>query len=168
MTGAIVWITGLPASGKSTFAARLRAVLVEARVPCAVLDGDEVREALDHRDHTLAGRGRFYRALAALAANLARQGLTVLVPATAPLRSHRDEARARFARVLEIHVQTSLAECERRDPKGLYALARAGQAPDLPGAGTPYEPPDHPDVVAAGGEDGAAIAAAARLISRTA
>lgn len=165
MSGAIVWITGLPASGKSTLAARIRAGLAEAGVACAVLDSDEIRDALGHQDHSPEGRLVFYRALASLAALLARQGLAVLVPATAPSRSHRAAARALVPRFFEVHVSTPAAECRRRDPKGLYARAQAGNAPDLPGAGAPYEPPINPDVVAAGGEDDGAVSAVIRLVT---
>jgi adenylylsulfate kinase len=165
MTGAIVWITGLPASGKSTLAARIKTALDGAGVPCAVLDGDDVRAALGHDDHSPAGRAWFYRALASLAALLARQGLAVLVPATAPLRSQREAARALFPRFLEVHVCTPAIECEGRDPKGLYARARAGGAPDLPGVGAPYEPPIDPDVIATSGEDDAAAAAVFRRLT---
>ncbi len=166
MSGAIVWITGLPASGKSTLAARIREALAKTGGACAILDGDEVRQALAHHDHSPAGRAAFYHALASLAALLAGQGLTVLVPATAPLRSHRAAARALFPRFLEVHVSTPAGECERRDPKGLYARARAGAAPDLPGPGAPYEPPVTPDVVATGGEDEGAAAAVVRLLAQ--
>jgi len=93
------------------------------------------------------------------AALLAHQGQLVLVAATAPRRAHRAQARALAPRFLEVHVATPLAECRARDPKGLYAAATAGAAPDLPGAGAPYEPPASPEVVASGGEDEAAVQA---------
>ncbi len=162
---AVVWVTGLPASGKSTLAGRLAARLRAELVPCLVLDGDTVRGALGRpAGHGAEERDRFYEGLARLAASLAEQGLVVIVPATAPRRAHRDAARALSPRFLEVLVATPLETCARRDPKGLYAAARRGDAPDLPGAGAPYEPPLAPDVVAAGGEDeGAVEAIAARL-----
>ncbi|BDG03000.1 adenylyl-sulfate kinase [Anaeromyxobacter oryzae] len=158
--GAVVWVTGLPASGKSTLAGRLAARLRADRVPCLVLDGDAVRAALGRP----AGRGaddrdRFYAALGSLAATFAEQGLVVIVPATAPRRAHRDAARALAPRFLEVLVATPLEACARRDPKGLYAAARRGEAPELPGAGAPYEPPLAPDVIASGGEDERAVEA---------
>jgi adenylylsulfate kinase len=161
--GTVAWITGLPGSGKSTLAARIAALLRAAAVPCVVLDGDEVREALGRP----AGRGpaerdELYSALARLAALLARQGLVVLVAATANRAAHRERARALAPRFLEVHVATPAAECERRDPKGLYARARSGAAAGLPGVDAPYEPPTAPDVVAAGGED---EGAAARVVA---
>jgi len=155
--GVVVWLTGLPASGKSTLAERVREALVRAGRPCAVLDSDEVRAALGERGYDPAARDAFYRTLGELAAMLAGQGLVVLVPATAHRRAHRTAARAAAPRFVEVWVRTPAAECERRDVKGLYARARAGDAPTLPGVGVAYEPPEAPDVVADGGLDEAAV-----------
>jgi adenylylsulfate kinase len=151
----VVWITGLPSSGKSTLAARLRERLARA----LVLDGDEVRDALGMHGYDAAARDAFYRALAGLAALVARQGLVAIVAATAPTREQRQHARALAPRFVEVFVDTPLAECARRDAKGLYAAARGGAAPTLPGGGAAYERPEAPDVIAHGGEDDAAIAA---------
>jgi adenylylsulfate kinase len=159
MTGAVVWITGLPASGKSTLAARVRAHLG----PVVVLDGDEVREALAAGGFDRGGRDAFYATLGRLAALLAHQGHVVVVPATAPRRAHRDAARELAPRFVEVYVQTPLEVCAARDPKGLYAAARAGRAPALPGVGEPYEPPVDPDVIAGDDHDAAIAAIATRL-----
>jgi adenylylsulfate kinase len=156
VTGAIVWFTGLPASGKTTLARRVREALGPAR-PALVLDGDEVRDALGAHGYSDHDRDRFYAALANLAGLVARQGFVALVPATAPRRAHRAAARDPGARVVEVWLRTQAAECERRDPKGLYAAARRGEIPALPGAGAAYEPPDDPEIVATGGEDAAAV-----------
>lgn len=162
-TGTVVWITGLPASGKTTLAAAVRDRLATAgRRACAVLDSDEVRDALGHESYAAADRERFYATLARLAALLSRQGLVVVVPATAPRRQHRDAARGLAPRFVEVHVRTPLEECERRDPKGLYRRARSGEAPTLPGAGAAYEAPEHPEVVADGGHDVRAVEAIVR------
>lgn len=159
MTGAVVWFTGLPASGKTTLAERLR-----EHVGGVLLDGDALREVLDSADY--ADRDAFYRRLADLAVLLAHQGHVVLVAATAPRRAHRDRARATAPRFVEVHVATPLAECERRDPKQLYARARRGEAPLLPGVGVPYEPPLAPEVTARG-DAGAAIAEITRKLCRS-
>lgn len=161
--GAVVWLTGLPASGKSTLAARLETRLREMRVAAVVLDGDEVREVLEPRPgHEPAARDGFYRTLGGLAALLAGRGLIVLVAATAHQRAWREHARRRAPRFVEVHVATPLEECRRRDPRGLYA--RSSSLPDLPGGGVVYEPPEHPDVVAPHGDDPrAADAVLARL-----
>jgi len=161
VTGLVVWFTGLPASGKSTLARRVRELVRDG----IVLDSDEVRAALGDDRYAPGDRDAFYRALAELAGLLARQGQLVLVAATAPRRAHREHARRLAPRYLEAYVAAPLAVCEHRDVKGLYARARAGDAPTLPGAGAPYEPPLHPDVIADGGRDDAAAAALARLIS---
>jgi adenylylsulfate kinase len=155
VTGIVVWFTGLPASGKSTLARRVRAELA-GRTPCVVLDSDEVREALGERSYAAADRDAFYRALAGLAAMLAHQDHVVLVAATAPRRAHRAHARAGAPAFLQVHVRTPQELCEQRDIKGLYARARRGEAPDLPGVGGAYEPPEAADVIADGGDDAAA------------
>jgi adenylylsulfate kinase len=160
-----VWVTGLPASGKSTLARRLAARLRSDATPCAVLDGDDVRSALGRP----AGRGErerdaFYAALAALASLLAAQGLVVVVAATAGRRTYRERARDLAPRYLEVHVATPAAECERRDPKGLYTAARAGRATGVPGLDAPYDVPASPEVVAAGGDDAGAVERLAALL----
>jgi adenylylsulfate kinase len=156
--GAVVWVTGLPASGKSTLAAGLRRALTRDLHPCCVLDGDEVRGALVPRPgYTQAERDTFYATLARLSALLARQGLIVIVAATAHRRAHREDARALVERFIEVHVRVPLDECVRRDTKGLYAADRAGALSGLPGADVAYEPPTAPEVVASGGEDAGAV-----------
>jgi adenylylsulfate kinase len=150
--GAVVWLTGLPASGKSTLAARLDARLREMRIAAVVLDGDEVRDAIVPRPgHEPAERDAYYRTLAGLAALLAERGLIVIVAATAHQRVWRDVARERAPRFVEVHVATPLDECRARDPRGLYA--RAAWLPELPGVNVTYEAPEHPDVVAPQGDD---------------
>lgn len=176
--GAIVWFTGLPSSGKTTLARRAQARLVAAGRPAVVLDSDELRDALDAHAYAPGDRDRFYRTVAALAVMLARQGVVAMVAATAPHRADRDRVRDELgrdpaARFVEVWVATPLAECEARDPKGLYAQARRG-APggvtdQLPGVGVAYEPPLAPEVTANGGFDDAALAAIDRhLDPRTA
>lgn len=161
--GTVVWFTGLPASGKTTLATRVRAVLVD---PCVLLDSDEVRDALGATGYAGDERDAFYHALGGLAALLARQGFVVLVAATAPRRAHRDHARAHAPRFVEVWVNADAAECAARDVKGLYAKAGRGEAPDLPGVGAPYEPPRAPDVIAGGGDDLAAVDAIVAAITR--
>ncbi len=158
MKGAVVWVTGLPSAGKSTLARRIQARLAARGLGAALLDGDEVRRCLvPGPGHLPAERDAFYETLARLAALLARQGLVALVAATAHRQAHRDRGRELAPRFLEVFVRTPVAECERRDAKGLYALFREGKAPLLPGPGVPYEAPAAPDVVAEGGEDDRAV-----------
>ncbi|MGN6104967.1 MAG: adenylyl-sulfate kinase [Kofleriaceae bacterium] len=161
--GVVVWFTGLPASGKTTLAEAVRDRVGPAR-PCLVLDSDAVREALGAAGYADRERDAFYGALGRLAALIAEQGQVVLVAATAPRRAHREAARRVAPAFVEVWVEASLAQCEARDPKGLYARARAGEAPALPGLGAPYEPPRAPEVTASGGRDAAAIDRIAGLI----
>jgi adenylylsulfate kinase len=166
--GAVAWVTGLPAAGKSTFARRLAGRLRAAGRPAVVLDGDAVRAALvPPPGYDDAGRGAFYETLGNLALVLAAEGLLVVVAATAHRRAFRDRVRARAGRFVEVLVDAPPEVCAARDPKGLWARARAGAAPDLPGAGAPYERPSAPEVVASGGEDERAVEAAAAALSGT-
>jgi len=154
VTCAVVWLTGLPASGKSTLAVSLAAHLGAVRQPAVILDGDDVREVLVPRPgHDEAGRDAMYRTLAGLAALIARQGVIAIVAATAHRRAWREFARSLAPRFVEVHVATPLAECRRRDPKGLYAAAPR----DLPGAGVAYEAPTAAEVIAPTGDNAAAI-----------
>lgn len=161
-TGAVVWFTGLPAAGKSTLASRVRGQL--GGIPI-VLDSDSLREVLGEAGYERSQRDDFYGVLGRLAVLLADQGHVVLVAATAPRRAHRDEVRAAVARFIEVHVASSRAVCEAQDVKGLYAAARGGLAPDLPGLGAPYEPPATPEVVARGGHDHVAAATVVALLA---
>lgn len=155
--GTVVWLTGLPSSGKTTLARRVQAGLRALGRPALVLDGDELRGALvPTPGHDDAARADVYETLARLAALVAAQGLDVLVPATAHRQHFRDRARRRAPRFLEVHVATPLAECRARDDKGLYARAAEGEVATLPGVGVDYEPPLAADVTATGGEDEAA------------
>lgn len=164
MSGTVVWLTGLPRSGKSTLAKAARAGLLAAGRPTLLLDGDAVRAALvPPPGYDEAGREAFYATLARLAALCASQGLIVLVPATAHRRAFREAARALAPRFLEVFVDTPVETCRARDRRALYAGAASAQ---LPGAGVAYEPPLAPDLVAHGGDDPDALAALlARLTS---
>jgi adenylylsulfate kinase len=160
VNGGVVWLTGLPQSGKSTLAARVRDALER---PSCILDSDELRQAIAwDRGYGERDRDDFYTALANLAALLARQGLVVLVPATANRRRYRERARQLAPRFLEVWIDAPAEVCAARDQKRLYRDRPAG----LPGAGADYEPPAHPDVVAAGGKDDAALAAILERLGR--
>lgn len=137
MSGVVLWFTGLPASGKSTLAAKVAEVLAP-RGDVVRLDGDEVRAVLKPTPgYTEAARADFYESLAGLAALLARQGHVVLVAATAHRRAFRDRARALAPRFVEVFLDTPADECRRRDPRGLYARGVA----EAPGVGVDYERP---------------------------
>jgi len=147
--GTIVWLTGLPSSGKSTLAERVLEELVACgQANVLVLDGDAVRAAIRPlHGYDEAGRDAFYETLARLAALLAARGPVVLVPATANRRSYRERARGLApGPFLEIFVDTDLATCRARDAKGLYARA-AQEVSTVPGAAVAYEAPLAPELV---------------------
>jgi bifunctional enzyme CysN/CysC len=166
--GATIWLTGLPASGKSTIAATVEARLLAAGRAAYVLDGDNLRHGLNgDLGFSADDRAENVRRTAEVAALLADAGVVCLAALVSPYAADREAARAAHARrdlpFLEVHVATTLAECERRDPKGLYARARAGELPGLTGVDAPYEPPEHPDLRVEPGEP--LEAAAERLLA---
>jgi len=157
-SGAIVWFTGLPSSGKSRLAQRVQARLVRDGSPCCLLDGDRVRGLLHPRPgYTRGERDDFYLTLGELALELAQQGLLVLVPATAHRRQYRDRIRARASRFIEVWMTASLEECRLRDAKQLYTQFEQGQVHGLPGQDESYEAPEQAEVTAAGGDDESAL-----------
>ncbi len=151
--GAIVWVTGLPASGKSTLAYRIVSLLRSGGRPAAFLDGDAVRSSLVPPPG-FDEAGRFYETMGNLALTLARDGLVAVVAATAPRRVFRERVRERASRFVEVFVDVPAETCAARDPKGVWVCDRAGGAPRLRGAWSViYERPLAPEVVARGGED---------------
>lgn len=145
-----VWLTGLSGAGKSTLAFALEARLLAAGVAVHVLDGDNVRHGLN-RDLSFspADRRENIRRVAEVAHLMNEAGLVVITSLISPYRVDRQMARSVIGsdRFIEVHVATPLSVCERRDAKGLYSRARAGQITDFTGIGSPYEVPDSPDVV---------------------
>jgi adenylyl-sulfate kinase len=155
--GATVWMTGLPGSGKSTIAGGVEAALLGSGRSVYILDGDNLRHGLNgDLGFSAEDRTENVRRTAEVSAMLADAGVVVLVALVSPYRADRDAARAVHAArglpFLEVHVATPLEECERRDPKGLYARARAGEITGLTGVDDPYEPPVAADVVVGAGE----------------
>jgi bifunctional enzyme CysN/CysC len=150
--GAVIWLTGLPASGKSTVAVALERELVESGRVAYLLDGDNVRHGLsDDLGFSAGDRAENIRRVGHLTRLFADAGVVAIASLVSPLRSDREIPRALSAAAdlpfIEVHVATPLEECERRDPKGLYARARAGELKGLTGIDTPYEAPENPDLV---------------------
>lgn len=147
-TGWVIWITGLPASGKSTLALAIQHQLRAMEVDVVILDSDQLRTILTP-DATYSDRerARFYDQVIQLAVLLSNQGINVCIAATANQRQIRDDARRQLARYYEIWVDTPLEVCRTRDPKGLYARAAASEQNRLPGLGATYEAPLNADVV---------------------
>ncbi len=164
--GATVWLTGLSGSGKSTIAVALLAHLTAAGVPAYCLDGDNLRHGLTgDLGFSAEDRAENVRRVGEVARLFADAGLIAVVPVISPYRAGRDHARRSHRDTgldfLEVFVDTPLAVCEDRDPKGLYARARAGELTGLTGVDDPYEAPTAPDLVVAGGTATPAAAAAA-------
>lgn len=146
--GFVVWLTGLSGAGKSTIAQRLAAELSElGRVP-EILDGDEVRTNLSAGlGFSKEDRDTNIRRIGYVARLLARNGAPVITAAISPYRSVRDEVRATTPGFVEVYVRCSLDELVRRDVKGLYARAIAGEIANFTGVSDPYEAPQDPEVV---------------------
>ena len=143
-----VWLTGLPASGKSAIARALLQQLQARGTDCAVLESDALRALITPRPkYDAAERDLFYAALAHLGEFLVQRGVPVVFDATAHRRRYRDAARARIARFAEVFVSCPLEVCEARDPKGLYRRAREETVSTLPGAQASYEAPLQPELV---------------------
>jgi adenylyl-sulfate kinase len=151
LRGATVWFTGLPASGKSTVAAAVEAQLVRVGRPAYRLDGDNLRHGVcGDLGFTAEDRDRNVRRTAEVARLFADAGVVALVSVVSPYGAARLAARELHERdglrFVEVFVNTPLEECQRRDPKGLYARAKAGELQGFTGVDDPYEPPSAPDV----------------------
>jgi bifunctional enzyme CysN/CysC len=146
---AVVWLTGLSGAGKSTIANALEARLLSMGAHSMLLDGDNVRHGLN-RDlgFTDTDRVENIRRLGEVAKLMADAGLIVITAFISPFRADRQMAREIVAPhpFLEVFVDTPLDECIRRDPKGLYAKAKAGEIPNFTGLDSPYEPPEEPEL----------------------
>lgn len=168
--GATVWFTGLSGSGKSTIAVAVEGALLEAGRACYLLDGDNLRHGLNaDLGFEPASRAENVRRVGEVARLFADAGLVSLVPVIAPYSAGRAAVRAAHEAMglslFEVHVATPLARCEQRDPKGLYAKARAGQISGMTGIDDPYEPPTAPELRLEGDEPvEVAVAAVLRLL----
>ncbi|HME48047.1 sulfate adenylyltransferase subunit CysN [Mycobacterium sp.] len=149
--GCTVWFTGLSGSGKSSVAMLAERKLLGSGRPAYVLDGDNLRHGLNaDLGFSMDDRAENLRRLAHVAKLLADSGQIVLVPAISPLAEHRELARRLHEEAglpfYEVFCDTPIEDCEKRDPKGLYAKARAGEIKDFTGIDSRYEAPEHPDL----------------------
>ena len=152
LSGATVWLTGLSGSGKSTIANAVAEQLLELGRAAYVLDGDNLRHGLNaDLGFTAADRAENVRRVGEVSRLLADAGLVALAPVISPYRADRDRVRHAHEVVglpfVEVYVDTPLELCERRDPKGLYRKARAGELTGMTGIDDPYEPPLTPEIV---------------------
>jgi adenylylsulfate kinase len=145
--GFCLWFTGLSGAGKSTIANIVVDDLRARGCKVELLDGDEVREHLSKGlGFSKEDRDINIRRIGWVAKVLARNGVVAVTAAISPYRALRDEMRDQIHNFVEVHVATTLEECEARDVKGLYAKARAGEIPEFTGISDPYEPPLDPEI----------------------
>ncbi len=150
--GATVWLTGLSGSGKSTVAVACETRLVAFERSAYILDGDNIRQGLNgDLGFSAADRAENVRRVGHLARLMADAGIVVFVPLISPYRADRDAVRvihgAADLPFFEVFVDTPIDVCEQRDPKGLYAKARAGEITGFTGIDDPYEAPVQPELV---------------------
>jgi len=148
MKAPVIWLTGIPASGKTTLANGLKNYYEKQGKPVEILDGDEIRKSLskdlgfspeDRKEHN--------RRVIFVAKILAKNGVVTLIPLISPYRETRDYARKEIPKFVEVWVKTSVEECKKRDPKGLYKKAQAGEIKNLTGLQAPYEEPQNAELV---------------------
>jgi adenylylsulfate kinase len=145
--GFTVWLTGLPCSGKSTLSLLLASELRDRGCRVEVLDGDIIRTNLSRGlGFTRQDRDINILRIGFVAHLLSRNGVAVIVAAVSPYAAARSLVRQQVARFVEVHVACPAAECQRRDVKGMYARAQAGEIRAFTGVDDPYEPPDNPEV----------------------
>ena len=146
--GFVIWLTGLPGSGKTTIATLLQERLKEKGVITAHLESDQLRKILTPEpDYSRKEREWFYSVLVFIGRLLSDHGVHVLMDATANLRKYRDDMRAAVPSFVEIYVRCPLDVCRRRDPKGIYAAAEKGETMTVPGLQESYQEPENPEVV---------------------
>lgn len=145
----VIWLTGLSGAGKSTIAAHLLDLLVQDDCDAFVLDGDRLRNGLCS-DLGFSDEDRYenIRRIGEVAKLFCDSGKLVIVATISPFQKMRDDARTRIGneRFVEIFIDTPLASCEKRDPKGLYRGARSGKIANFTGIDSPYEPPQTAEV----------------------
>jgi len=142
----VIWFTGLSGSGKSTVALALHERLIRQKVRAECLDGDAIRSLIPGLAFSRDERDAHVNRVGDWASQLEHQGIVAICSLISPYRQARAEARRRCRRFFEIYLSTPLRECERRDPKGLYARVRRREISNFTGVDDPYEPPEAPDL----------------------
>ena len=147
-SGCTVWLTGLPSSGKSTIVTKLETVLRERGAGVEILDGDEVRRNLSpDLGFTKKDRETHARRVVFVSKLLSRNGVIVLVALISPYRAFRENARKQIGSFVEVFTRCPLEVCIKRDPKGLYKKALAGEIKDMTGLQDTYEDPLNPEII---------------------
>jgi len=145
--GCVIWLTGLSGAGKSTLAQGLYDHYQGQGLRVEYLDGDSIRAVFPQTGFTKEARDEHIRRIGFLSSLLERHGVIVIAAFISPYREARADVRRMCKNFIEVYVETSLEECERRDPKGLYKKVRAGQIAHFTGVSDPYEPPQEPEIV---------------------
>ncbi|MBN2302167.1 MAG: adenylyl-sulfate kinase [Lentisphaerae bacterium] len=142
----VLWFTGLSGSGKSTIAEEIVADLEKQGVDIEYFDGDRVRNMFPNTGFTRQERDEHIRRIGFLASMLEKHGVFVVASFVSPYEEARRFVRDLCGNFIEVYVSTPVQECERRDVKGLYARARAGEIHNFTGVNDPYEPPPAPEL----------------------
>jgi adenylylsulfate kinase len=147
--GVTIWFTGLPSSGKSTLANAVARELMNNRIHTIVLDGDNIRHGLNRNlGFSETDRQENIRRIAEVAKLFTQTAIVTLTAFVSPYRSDRNAARAlQPESFIEVYCKAPVEVCEKRDPKGLYKKARAGEIKGFTGIDDPYEPPEHPEIL---------------------
>lgn len=146
----LLWFTGLSGSGKSTIANKVESTLHEMGLNTYSLDGDNIRNGINSDlSFSPEDRTENIRRIAEIANLMVDAGIITLAAFVSPYKKDRDKIKSivKDVNFVEIYINTSLEECERRDVKGLYKKARAGEIENMTGISAPYEAPEHPDIV---------------------
>jgi adenylylsulfate kinase len=146
MKPCIIWFTGLSGAGKSTLSEALISELKVRQIEFEYLDGDEIRAIMQSTGFSKDERNQHVRWVGYVATRLERHGIVVVASFVSPYRESRDFVRQLSKNFIEIYVSTSIDECERRDVKGLYKKARAGEIKNFTGVSDAYEPPVAPEL----------------------
>lgn len=154
--GAVIWLTGLSGSGKSTVACEVEHALIENGINAYVLDGDNIRHGLNKNlGFSPEDRSENIRRIGEVAKLFSEANVVTVTAFISPYRADRDQVRAIVpeGQFFEVFCDAPLETCEERDPKGLYKKARAGEIPEFTGISAPYEAPDKPELVLKTGEE---------------
>ena len=147
LTPSVIWLTGLPCSGKTTIAQEVTQKLAHLGYAVEHLDGDSVRNYFPETAFTEVARNEHIRRMGFLAKKLSEQGVFVVASFVSPYQEGRDEVRKICSRFFEIYVSTPLEICEKRDVKGHYAKARRNELQNFTGISAPYQIPTHPELI---------------------
>ncbi|MDX9856097.1 MAG: adenylyl-sulfate kinase [Candidatus Moranbacteria bacterium] len=145
--GLVVWLTGLPCSGKTSIAKELEKYFKDNNIPVQRLDGDIVRGTINSDlGFSKKDRDENIRRVTHIAKMLSDNGVNAVVAFVSPYQKMRDFARETCPNFVEVHINCSIEECKKRDVKGMYAKALAGEIKDFTGVQDPYEIPENPEI----------------------